>query len=336
MRKVPLTLLLGAAILLISQLLLALDVHHRGRIVIGPHFPDPNHLPAPQSTLTRLARLTAFNITPLSWLAYLLILDGLLTLLARIRNLPDIASTRTRPNRFLLCLLTSVTIWCWFDWINFHFLDAWRYFGLPPQFSQRLLGYLIAFAAINPAMFLTAQLYLNLFPNCPLRGKIATIPPPPTGPFSTSARILVALFLALGLLMTIYPFLARNPLGCLTLWTSLFFLLDPLTFLLGGPSILGDWLHRRFARTLALMAGGLTCGFLWELWNYWALTKWSYHLPFLGPLENYRYFEMPWPGMLGFLPFALETWAAFNLLDQFLHRLGLHLTEPVTTPYSTI
>ena len=75
------------------------------------------------------------------------------------------------------------------------------------------------------------------------------------------------------------------------------------------------------------MAGGATCGLCWEFWNYWALAKWSYNLPFLGGLEHYRYFEMPWLGFLGFLPFALECWVTLNLIVALLKRTGLRVTE---------
>src|SRR5206468_3854489 len=81
----------------------------------------------------------------------------------------------------------------------------------------------------------------------------------------------------------------------------------------GQPSMWRDWREGRFDRTLAAFAGGLACGFLWEFWNYWALCKWVYHLPFLGPLERYKYFEMPLPGLLGFLPFGLECWVLWQL-----------------------
>ena len=69
------------------------------------------------------------------------------------------------------------------------------------------------------------------------------------------------------------------------------------------------------------MGGGLTCGLLWEFWNYWAAAKWTYNLPFLGVLEQYRYFEMPWIGLLGFLPFGIACWVAFQSMVIIIVRL---------------
>ena len=114
--------------------------------------------------------------------------------------------------------------------------------------------------------------------------------------------------------MLIWPMVHHDPITNLTLWTSLVFLLDPINYALGRPSMWRDWQRGWYGRTLACFAGGLFCGFLWEFWNYWALSKWVYHLPFLGWTENYRYFEMPLLGLLGFLPFGIECWVMWQLI----------------------
>jgi hypothetical protein len=67
---------------------------------------------------------------------------------------------------------------------------------------------------------------------------------------------------------------------------------------------------------LALLTSGLLCGVLWEFWNYWALTRWTYSVPYMGSL---KLFEMPLPGYLGFPPFALECYAMYHWLRG---RLG--------------
>ena len=78
------------------------------------------------------------------------------------------------------------------------------------------------------------------------------------------------------------------------------------------------------------MLGGVTCGLCWEFWNYWAVAKWTYQLPFLGDLERYKIFEMPWLGFLGFLPFAVECWVVFNTVVLCLDRLGPRdMVEPL-------
>jgi hypothetical protein len=65
------------------------------------------------------------------------------------------------------------------------------------------------------------------------------------------------------------------------------------------------------ARRLAVYVtiSGLLSGFLWELMNYWAITKWIYtiHPDWL------RVFEMPLLGYLGFVPFAFSTLAVYEV-----------------------
>ena len=65
----------------------------------------------------------------------------------------------------------------------------------------------------------------------------------------------------------------------------------------------------------ALLAAGLICGFLWEFWNYWALTKWTYTVPYFGDI---KLFEMPVLGYLGFPPFAIECWAMYIFVRSLL------------------
>jgi hypothetical protein len=47
----------------------------------------------------------------------------------------------------------------------------------------------------------------------------------------------------------------------------------------------------------------LMCGFFWEMWNYYSLAKWVYHIPFV---HRFQLFEMPLLGYAGYLPFGLE------------------------------
>lgn len=66
------------------------------------------------------------------------------------------------------------------------------------------------------------------------------------------------------------------------------------------------------------MAIGLPLGLVWESLNWKCARGWYYTVPFF---DRPRLFEMPLPGYLGYLPFALEAAAALALLD----RLRPHL-----------
>jgi hypothetical protein len=69
---------------------------------------------------------------------------------------------------------------------------------------------------------------------------------------------------------------------------------------------------------LRVMALGLPLGLLWEALNWRCARGWFYTVPFF---DHPRLFEMPLPGYLGYLPFALEAAAALAVLD----RLRPHL-----------
>jgi len=87
------------------------------------------------------------------------------------------------------------------------------------------------------------------------------------------------------------------------LWISPLLILVSLQVLLKETHIFsplgnGDW---RFVLASALAA--LFCGVFWELWNFYSLAKWVYHVPFV---QRFHLFEMPVLGYAGYLPFGLE------------------------------
>lgn len=305
-RRLPWTLWAGLIIVLGCEVLLFADVHlsHRGPLhthaaVLAVKANSPN------TALGHAARWTAVNFTALVWIGYLLLIEGILT--AQTGASP----VRCRPNHFALLCLASVLIWCLFDTINFYSIVAWRYIGMPAHLWQRLVGYFFAFATIVPGMLLSGQALLNVGALDWARGRPWPMP-----------RWLPVLSLIAGQSMLIWPLLHPDPITNLTLWCAPVFLLDPVNYYLGRPSMWRDWSTGWYGRTVAAFAGGLICGLLWEFWNYWALTKWIYHLPFLGPLEHIRYFEMPVIGLLGFLPFGLACWVIWQTLRIALDGLA--------------
>ncbi|MCY4498649.1 MAG: hypothetical protein OXC14_15355 [Rhodospirillaceae bacterium] len=307
-RELPATFFWGAAIIVISEILLALDVAFRGGAV-APY----EAIPSPDGVLPSIARGAAVFLTPLCWTGLLFLLDGLLHRCVRQGTSP----IRNRPWRFAAIYLISIPVWLIFDWVNFRYIGAWRYHGLPEDLFIRYAGYFLAFGAICPGMFLIADIVQ--------RTRVARLRGPVLAPNAAVRVILIAA----GGAMALYPFLVRDPVGSLTLWLGWFFLLDPINERIGAPSIFGDWRQGRYGRTVSLMAAGAICGLLWEFWNYWAVTKWTYNLPFLGPLEEIAYFEMPALGFLGFLPFALECWAMVQTILWLARSLGLRRIKPL-------
>jgi len=304
-RRPPVTLLLGSALIIACEVLLGIDVARRGAA-------------APDGVVDMLARWVAINMTPLAWVGYLLVVDGLL---AWRRGAGGATPARLRPRRFTVCFVSSVGVWLFFDWVNFSFIHAWEYHGLEAVGrAHAWIARIVAFGAISPAIFMTAELYQQLGLRR-IRGPQVAL-----GPRARCAMVV------LGVPALLFPFVVKQPIGCLTLWVSLVLLLEPLNDRLGGagtPTLIRDWRDGRWGRTISLMAAGLTCGFFWEFWNYWAAAKWTYDLPFLGRAEAYRLFEMPLAGFAGFAPFALECWVVFETILLVASRVGLRGVEPL-------
>lgn len=318
----PVTLVFGITVIFVCEILLFIDVALR-EWAVAPY----SELETPKGVVQSLGRSVSINLTPICWLAYLFAADGLLEQLYQARGSTDgltRSPVRLRPKRFVFCFLASVPIWLWFDWVNFSFVDAWRYHGLPNDLVHRNLNYFFAFGAICPAMFLTAELYqrMGLYR---LEGR----------PLRFGAPLQMIL-IGTGCAFLGFPFAVRDPIGSLTMWLGWFLLLDPINHWLGQPSIIGDWRTGRYGRTLALLMAGMSCGLLWEFWNYWAVAKWTYHLPFLGFLEQYRFFEIPAVGLLGFPLFAIECWTMFQTAAFVVSRLRHQLLEPLPSGKSII
>jgi hypothetical protein len=90
--------------------------------------------------------------------------------------------------------------------------------------------------------------------------------------------------------------------------------LDPIVGRMGGRSILAEFFTGHFRSMPLFFLAGLVAGLLWEFWNYWAISKWEYDVPYWG---HVKLFEMPVLGFLGFMPFIIESYAIY----QFARRL---------------
>ena len=313
--RIPWTLWAGLLYLLLCELFLFSDVRlsHRGAVhTDSAAITIESRLPA--GVQARIARFVAINMTPLAWPGYIVLLEGVLVIQTGTSPL------RQRPHHFALLCLGSVVIWCVFDWINFYFMGAWQYIGMPAESPwHRYWGYALAFGSIVPAMLMSGQMFMNLGWFDSARSSVWRMP--------RSAKWIA---LAIGAAMFLFPLLVRRPVATLTVWVSLVLMLDPINLKLGRPSMLGDWQNGWYGRTLAAFVGGLLCGLLWEFWNYWALAKWVYHLPFLHDFERLRYFEMPAIGLLGFIPFGLECWVMWQTMRILLDGLAEPLPDERT------
>jgi hypothetical protein len=95
------------------------------------------------------------------------------------------------------------------------------------------------------------------------------------------------------------------------MWMSIFFIVSPANYQLDRPSIIRFTAQRDWRIAIVFAIAALICGFFWELWNMYAWPKWIYTFPYL---DQFKVFEMPLVGYLGYLPFGLEVWALTALL----------------------
>jgi hypothetical protein len=162
------------------------------------------------------------------------------------------------------------------------------------------LGYAWSFATIFPGIFQTADL-LDAYSVFYRRA---------TRPVRWTP-VLLSLSAVGGLALVTIPVALPARIGAYlfgAVWLGFIFLLEPVNYRLGAPSIYRDLEAGRAGRLWQLLAAGMICGLLWEFWNYWAMAKWIYVFPMF---QNIKLFEMPLPGFLGFPPFALECFAMY-------------------------
>jgi hypothetical protein len=103
------------------------------------------------------------------------------------------------------------------------------------------------------------------------------------------------------------------------IWVGFIFLLEPFICRFEGKSLLNDLEDGNPQKIYLLFITGWICGFLWEFWNFWALSKWVYIVPFF---EDTKGFEMPVLGFLGFPPFAVQAYVMYNSISLFRSGRG--------------
>jgi hypothetical protein len=242
----------------------------------------------------RVEPLYRYSFFPL-WFGYILSMDALVvarhgtSLLLRMRA------------RYVLFFLFSSAFWWAFEGLNVP-VQNWHYI-LDQPYSQ-LAYFLIAslnFSTVLPAVMETAE-FLSTFKLLHPRLLEDTL----------GSRLPIPILLgieALGVISFILPWFF--PQYCFGLiWLCLALILDPINHFLGRKSALAHIAARDW-RFFVLPLAGLWCGFFWEMWNYYALPKWYYTIPFLG---FWKVFEMPLLGYIGYLPFALELFAMYQFV----------------------
>jgi hypothetical protein len=242
----------------------------------------------------RIEQFYRYSFFPL-WFGYILTMDALVvarrgtSLLQRMRW------------RYIVLFLISCVFWWIFEGLNVA-VNNWHYIMDQPY--TPLAFFLIAslnFSTVLPAVMETAE-FLSSFKR--LHPQLSADNPGPR--LSIQTLVLIEL---LGIACFILPWIF--PQYCFGLiWLCVALILDPINNFMGRKSVLAhiaihDW------RFFVLPLAGLWCGFFWEMWNFFALPKWYYTVPYVG---FWKIFEMPLLGYSGYLPFALELFALYQFV----------------------
>ena len=248
---------------------------------------------------------------PIIWVGYILVIDAL------IYKLKGNSLISNRTGQFFGMFLISALFWWVFEFSNL-MIRNWSYSGLEglaasgiaaavdSSVIKNLFGTL-SFATVLPAFFETVELIrsVHLFDKIKLKKK-----------HDISKTFLHGMMIT-GVICFILPFILPKfafPL----VWLAFYFILDPINYLHKQPSIIGHLKDKRLVIPLSLLLSGIIMGFLWEFWNYWALSKWTYSIPYVG---FFKIFEMPILGYGGYFPFALELYVMyFFVRSLFLHK----------------
>lgn len=205
----------------------------------------------------------------------------------------------SRPGFAVSLLGWSAVLWFFFEVVNVRVAN-WYYVFLPPDRTARWLGTTISFMTVFPAIFLAERILASRNTFAGMRW--------PT--FGVGPRLLVGVFaagVAFAALSLVWPH-AFFPM----IWGALTLLVEPLNYHLDrSRSLLADLSHGRPGRLLRFLAAGLAVGFLWELYNIESRSKWIYTVP---GFENFKLFEMPLLGFLGFPVFALDCFVVYQAL----------------------
>jgi hypothetical protein len=223
-----------------------------------------------------------------------------------------VARTGTSPlarsgRRYFLLFVISMPFWWAFEVINY-VLHNWSY--VTPEtygwFGRWILGSL-SFATVIPALLTTAELVASF--GRPRWRRAIVIDPGLRGLIAFHLAGWVALIAMLFWPEYLFPL-------C---WISIFLILDPVARLAGRTTVSsytarGDW-----RPVMNLAAGGLICGWFWEMWNINAMPKWVYSVPHVG---FWKVWEMPILGYGGYIPFAFEVFAYYALVTALLRGFG--------------
>ena len=260
----------------------------------------------------RIPGLSEFSFFPL-WVGYILAINGISEIVLKTSLL------RSMGYSFLWLFAISVSLWWFFESLN-KIVMNWEYiFPYPISNTRYLIETSIDFSTVIPSVlstsFLVHGLLLRIFADT--KSKPIAI--------GNSGLVLCVL---LGLLsFSLMIFFPREAFPLL--WIAPILILEPICYTTGFPSWLREVARGQHLLPISIMTATLFTGFWWELWNYYSLPKWIYHVPYV---EFLHVFEMPLLGYLGYPFFGLLVFTYATSVMLLVGSKGIFELFAALTP----
>ena len=189
----------------------------------------------------------------------------------------------------------SSLFWWFFEYLN-RYVWNWYYVGISELGAVEYAVYAtVCFASVLPAVCAVAA-WLHTFPVFDDRV------------YSGMARVdlrkpgwcaFLGVLAAAGLAGVVFAPEFTYPL----LWISPVAMFLLVQFLMRERSVMDSVAYGNWSSFIRFAVASLVCGFCWETWNYYALAKWVYSVPWV---QRFQIWEMPLVGFAGYLPFGVE------------------------------
>lgn len=243
-----------------------------------------------------------YTFTPL-WFAYIVFINALTYRRTGMCMLKD------RTGYFCLLFLVSAAFWWFFEYLN-RFVQNWYY--VEARDLTKIEYFLLAtlpFSTVLPAVLSTSEL-------------LKSIPRVGNG-LNDFIRIRVKKPQTLASITLVVSSLGLAGIGVWPnflfplLWLAPLLIITSIQALREQDTIFSYIKDGNWTRLYRLGLAALICGFFWEMWNFFSLSKWVYEVPFV---SRFRLFEMPILGYVGYLPFGLECAVIGGILSNALSK----------------
>lgn len=200
------------------------------------------------------------------------------------------------PLAYALTFPASSLFWWFFEYLN-RFVWNWYYLGIADLSAASYTLYAtLCFASVLPAVHATAE-FLGTFRFFDDRNYDGMAwRPDVRAPVS---RLVLAALSLVGLTGIVFFPEYAYPL----LWISPLMVFVLVQVALGERCILDSLKAGSWGLVFRFEIASLVCGLCWETWNYYALAKWVYAVPWV---QGWQIWEMPLVGFAGYLPFGVE------------------------------